>query len=119
MRGCARSSHCGALIMLEVVWRPRAQLDRESIALYLGFEQGNPEAALSAMQSIDSVIGRLRRFPESGGRVLVGGLDHDDYRRTHANPYTIYYRFNEATLTVYRVIHQRQDFDVYSLVDLS
>ena len=87
--------------MLEVTWRPRAQLDRESIALYLGFEQGNPEAALSAMQSIDSVIDRLRRFPESGGCVLVGGLDHDDYRR------------------VYRVIHQRQDFDVYSLVDLS
>lgn len=104
--------------MLEVTWRPRAQLDRESIALYLGFELGNPEAALFAMQSIDSVIGRLRRFPESGGRVLVSGLEHDDYRKAHANPYTIHYRFNEATLTIYRVVHQRQDFDAYSLVDL-
>lgn len=104
--------------MLEVAWRPRAQLDRESIALYLGFEQGNPEAALSAIQSIDSVIDRLRRFPESGGRVLVGRLEHDDYRKAHANPYTIYYRFNETSLTIYRIIHQRQDFDAYSLVGL-
>ena len=103
--------------MLEVVWRPRAQLDRESIALYLGFELGNPEAALASMRAIDDALDRLRRFPESGGCVFVDGLAHSDYRKAHANPYTLFYRFDESKLTVYRIVHQRQDFDVYSLVE--
>lgn len=119
MRRCARSSRCGVWTMPDLAWRPRSQLDRESIALYIGFELGNPEAALATLKKIDDVIDRLRRFPASGGRIVLDGLEHSDYRRAHANPYTIYYRFDEKMLTIYRIVHQCRDFDAYSLVDLS
>ncbi len=56
------------LIMLELAWRPRAHLDRESIAIYLGLECKNPQAALAAIQRIDAAIEHARSFPDAGGR---------------------------------------------------
>ena len=46
------------------------------------------------------------------------GLDAKGYRTVHANPYTVYYRFDDMTLAVYRVLHQRQNIDTHSLIDL-
>lgn len=103
--------------MLDIVWRPRAHLDRESIAIYLGVERNAPDAALNAMKSIDAALDTIRRFPDAGGHYHHDNLDRE-YRTTLANPYIIFYRFNEDTLTVYRILHQRQDIDTYTLVDL-
>ena len=36
---------------------------------------------------------------------------------TLAGPYIIYYRYNATTLTVYRIMHQRQSIDTYSLIE--
>ena len=104
--------------MLDLVWRPRAHLDRESIAVYLGFEQKNPNAAHAAMQRIDAALHHVRSFPDSGGRIRLEGVRANEYRTVHANPYTVYYRFDDQTLTVYRILHQRQSIDTYTLVDL-
>lgn len=104
--------------MLDLAWRPRAHLDRESIAIYRGLECGNPSAALAAVQRIDAAIERVRALPDTGGRFCMEGLDAKEYRTVHANPYTVYYRFDNATLTVCRVLHQRQDMNTYALVDL-
>lgn len=103
--------------MLELEWRPRAHLDRESIAIYLGVECGSPQAALSTIETIDAAIERVRAFPDSGGRFRLDALDHREYRTVLAGKYTIYYRYNETILTIYRILHQRQDIDDYSLVD--
>ena len=35
---------------LQLEWKPRANLDRKSIAIYLGIECGNPKAALKAIE---------------------------------------------------------------------
>ncbi len=35
-----------------------------------------------------------------------------------ASPYTVYYRCDDTALTVYRILHQRQDIDTYAFVDL-
>lgn len=102
--------------MLDLEWRPRAHLDRESIAIYLGVERGNPQAAIDAMRSIDGAIDRVRRFPDSGGHYTDVHLDHE-YRTALASPYRIFYRYNAKTLTVYRIMHQRQNIDTYSLVE--
>ena len=104
--------------VLDLAWRPRAHLDRESIAIYLGVECGNPPAALAAVQRIDAAVERARALPDAGGRFRMEGLDAKEYRTVHANPYTVYYRFDDTTLTVYRVLHQRQSIDTYALVDL-
>lgn len=99
-------------------WRPRAHLDRESIAIYLGVECGAPQAAVKVMRRIDAAVERAREFPEAGARYRDEHLAHGEYRMTFANPYTVYYRFDDETVTVYRVLHQRQELDVYALMDV-
>ena len=74
--------------MLDLAWRPRAHLDRESIAIYLGVECGNPPAALAAVQCIDAAVERARALPDAGGRFRMEGLDAKECRTVHANPYT-------------------------------
>ena len=103
--------------MLDLAWRPRAHLDRESIALYVGYERQTPQAALDAIRRIDAAIERVRAFPDSGGRFAMAGLHQREYRTAQANPYTVYYRYDDETLTVCRILHQRQDIDTYELVD--
>ena len=103
--------------MLEVEYRPRAQLDKESIAIYLGQECGSPQAALSAIRGIDAAIDRVREFPDSGGHVRFDTLDHFEYRTALAGKYTVYYRYDSEKLVVYRILHQRQDIDRYTLVE--
>ncbi len=111
-------SAAGGSPLLELEWRPRAALDRESIALFLGVECGNPQAALSAVQRINEAIDRIRLLPDSGGRVRFDSLANKEYRTVMANPYTVYYRFDENKVTIYRILHQRRSIDDYSLVDL-
>lgn len=104
--------------MLDLAWRPRAHLDRESIAIYLGLERKSPQAALDAIRRIDAAIERVRAFPDSGGHIHFDELQHHSYRTIHANPYTVYYRFDATTLTVCRILHQRQNLNTYTLIDL-
>ncbi len=105
----------GELLGLE--WRPRANLDRQSIAIYLGVECGNPQAALRAIASIDEAIEQIRQFPQIGKRFKHERLANE-YRMAQANPYTVFYRIDGSTIVVYRVLHQRQNIDEYGLVDL-
>lgn len=102
---------------LNLEWRPRANLDRQSIAIYLGVECGNPKAALKAIASIDEAIESIRNFPQLGKRFKSERLANE-YRMAQANPYTIFYRVSDTTVTIYRILHQRQDIDAYELVDL-
>ena len=102
--------------MLDVCVRPRAELDIESISIFLAYERKRPQAAVDAVAKIYEAIELVREFPDMGGHVHRDELNHE-YRTIPANPYTIYYRYDEKILTVYRVIHQRQDIDTYTLVD--
>ncbi len=71
--------------MLDLAWRPRAQLDRESIAIYLGLERGMPQAALDAIKGIDAALETVRTFPDVGGHFTDDHLEHE-YRTTLAGP---------------------------------
>lgn len=108
----------GSLIMRELRWRPRAHLDRESIAIYLGVECSTPQAALKAIQKIDAVIDRIREFPDIGGITRSPGRSGREYRTALANPHTVYYRFDDKAVTIYRILHQRQDIDTYTFIEL-
>ncbi len=103
--------------MLDLRWRPRAHLDRESIAIYLGIERHSPQAAFDAIRRIDEAISFVREFPDAGGRYRRDELQYE-YRTALANPYTIYYRFDDKALTIYRILHQHQDLDTYALISL-
>ena len=116
MRAWPRSSRRGGSTMLDLAWRPRGQLDRESIAIYLGLERGMPQAALDAVKGIDAALEMARTFPDTGGHFTDDHLEHE-YRTMLSGPYIIYYRYNAITLTVYRIMHQRQSIDTYSLIE--
>ena len=103
--------------MRDCVFRPRAQLDLESIAIFLGVERKSPQAALDAIGKIEKAIDLARDLPDIGGHLRIDGLEHE-YRTIPADPYMVYYRYDAEAITVYRVLHQRQGIDVYTLVDL-
>ena len=104
--------------MLDLAWRPRAHLDRESIAIYLGVEKQAPQAAYDTLRRIDKAIDRVREFPDSGGHFTAEGLHRFEYRTVLSGPYIVFYRYDRTTLTVYRIVHQRQNIDAYTLVDI-
>lgn len=104
--------------MHEVEWRPRAQFDRESIAIYLGLECKNPQAALSTIQMIDDAIRQVQAFPNMGRRVVIEDTVHHDYRRVLAGMYAVYYRFDSKRIVIYRVLHRRKDIADCSFADL-
>lgn len=104
--------------MLALEYRPRADLDRQSVAIYLGQELGNPQATLKAIRAIDTAIESVRLFPSSGKALHFEGtpLEHE-YRVALAGQYAIYYRHDDSTVTACRILHQRRDIDTYTLVN--
>lgn len=104
--------------MLALKFRPRAQIDRESIAIYIGFECGMPQAARDVIGKIDAATHRVREFPDSGGRFYDASLANAEYRTVKAGKYTVFYRYDSQAITVYRILHHRQDIDSYSFVNL-
>ena len=103
--------------MLEISWRPRAQLDRESIACYLAIDCKNPQAALKTIKELDDTLENARTFPEMGRRFQDDTLQNKDYRMLLCGSYRIFYRFDENQLTVYRILHQHRDIDTFTLID--
>lgn len=99
-------------------WRPRAQSDKESIAIYLGAEKRSPQAVLKMLQNIDETLERLCLLPDIGGHFVSEKLSNKDYRTAVVKPYIVFYRYDAANLTVYRIIHERFNNNDYSLIDL-
>lgn len=97
-------------------WRPRAQLDRSSITIFLGIEKQAPEAARKALDRIDEIISLVAEYPDAGRLVDNDELRRRGYRRAIAGHYHIYYRATIDTLTICRILHERQNLCDYSIV---
>ena len=104
--------------MTEVVWLPRARLDYSSIAIYLGIEQHAPQAARAAVSKIEETVALLAEFPDAGRQVDYDDLRRRGYRRAIAGHYHIYYRHTAGTLTICRILHERQSLCDYALMSL-
>lgn len=123
--------------MLVPVYRRRALLDLESIAIYLGEVLGMPDSAQSVTKSTNQAVMKLCEFPDLGRPFSDESLEGLNYRTFLVGNYRIVYtvlglstkatrkdfnRENSAgasgRLTVWRVFHTRQDIDDFSLVAL-
>ena len=98
--------------MREIAWRPRAVADLDGILTYTALELESPGAARGIADALLSAVERVADLSESGR------LFHDDdlarpYRRVLAKSYWIYYSYDDATLTVWRIFHTAQDHDTY------
>lgn len=103
--------------MREVVYRPRAAFDLESIVIYIGEVRGNRTAARQIYASIKKEVEELTAMPTLGRPFLDDALGRQDFRSWLAGSYRVFYTFDDEALTVWRVIHTRQDIDDFALID--
>ena len=101
--------------MREVLLRPRAQLDLESIFIHVALELGAPKAAHETVDAIYDAIENVADMPTLGMAFSSDDLDRE-YRRTLVKNHWVYYTFDDASLVVWRIFHTRQDIDTQTLV---
>lgn len=101
--------------MLTPVYRPRAAFDIESIVLYVGEVLKSPQAAKRLYESLRDKVHELCEMPTIG-RVFRDELLGRQYRCALFENYRIFYSYDEAELTVWRVVHTRQDIDDFALI---
>ncbi|MGT2753375.1 type II toxin-antitoxin system RelE/ParE family toxin [Streptococcus ovis] len=89
----------------------RAEEDLEDIYRYIAKELQSPQAAMRQFDSIAEAIQTLEVFPERCAIVeelLVLGIK---VRRLLVKNYSIFYRFDNDTVTILRVLHQSRNVD--------
>lgn len=89
----------------------RAEEDIEDICRYIAKELQSPQAAIRQFDSIAEAIQTLEVFPERCAIVeelLVLGIM---VRRLLVKNYSIFYRFDNDTVTVLRICHQSRSLD--------
>ena len=101
-----------------VDYRPRAAYDIESIVVYVGQILGSPRAAKDWYDQLMSTLDSLADLPTLGKRFDDELLSHHDMRTFRVGQYRLFYTFDERTLTVWRVLHTRQDIDDYAIMTL-
>lgn len=101
--------------MLAPHYRPRAAFDLESIVIYVGEVLKSPKSARNLYMGIREKVMDLCRIPTIG-RVFRDDLLGREYRYFLHENYRIFYSYDEETLTVWRIVHTRQDIDDFALI---
>ncbi len=101
--------------MLTPQYRPRAAFDLESITIYVGEVLKSPKSARSLYIGIREKVMDLCRMPTTE-RVFRDDLLGREYRYFPHENYRIFYSYDEETLTVWRIVHTRQDIDDFALI---
>lgn len=92
-----------------IQYRQRAALDLESIIVYIGETCAAPKAAKQLYESITEALDNLRAMPTLGRVFQDDNLECGPYRSWLVGNYRIFYTYDEKRLTVWRIIHTRQD----------
>ena len=102
--------------MRKVFFRPRAQLDLESIFIHISTELCAPMAARNTVDQLYNAIERVSEMPTLGMVFTNEDLEHE-YRRILVKNYWVYYTFDNESLTVWRIFHTRQDIATMTMVE--
>lgn len=105
----------GSLIVLSPQYRPRAAFDLESIVIYVGEVLKSRQAAKRLYEGIRSKVLELCEMSEMG-RVFRDDLLGRQYRCALFDNYRIFYSCDKEVLTVWRIVHARQDIDDFALI---
>lgn len=103
--------------MREPAYRPRAALDLESMVIYVGEVCRNPQSARHIYESIMAAVRDLCAMPTMGRPFVGESLSRRSFRSWLVGNYRVLYTYDDETLTVWRVIHARQDIDDFALID--
>lgn len=102
--------------MHEILLRPRAQLDLESIFIHISVSLGMTKAARTTIDELYAAFERAAEMP------TLGMLFEDDdleraYRRILVKSYWVYYTFDDERIVIWRIFHTRQDIGTHTIVD--
>lgn len=96
--------------MLEVKISPQAAEDLLEIKNYIEYELQNPIAAKNTVLKIIETYENLSIFPESGIPVERYVSFPTDYKFVLANNYSIFYRIEEESVKIVRIMYSKRDF---------
>lgn len=96
--------------MADLKISPKAQKDMLEIKAYISEELGNPTAATNVLVKITKRIRDLIEFPLIGASLSSVIKIETGYRYLVCRQYTAFYRYENGTVYVDRVLSGRRDF---------
>lgn len=96
--------------MSEIKFSPEAKTDLQQIKVYIAFELCNEKAAVNTVSNIMKHIGQLSAFPLSGAPLSSVVDFKTDYRFLVCENYTAFYRVQNDTVYIVRVLYGRRDY---------
>ena len=93
-----------------IVYSPRAIGDLEDIRAFLAVDCGNPRAAERAVQDILDRVDSLADLPEIGTPLDSRCIVHSDYRFVLSSNYLAFYRYENDSVFIDRVLDSRSDY---------
>lgn len=96
--------------MADISFSPKAVSDLQQTKAYITDELCNEQAAVNTIAKITGRIRKLAAFPEMGAP-LSSIVDFEtDYRFLVCGNYTVFYRFENQTVYIVRVLYGRRNF---------
>ncbi|MBQ7700283.1 MAG: type II toxin-antitoxin system RelE/ParE family toxin [Clostridia bacterium] len=96
--------------MTEIKYSPEAQSDLQQTKRYITEELCSESAAVNTVKKITKKIRLLADFPEIGAPLSpIVGFD-TDYRFLVCENYLAFYRYEQNTVYIDRVIYGRRDY---------
>ena len=91
-------------------YSPKVLQDLDEIWDYISKDLSNPDAAEHVVTSILDAVDVLSEFPESGAPLEPHINLYSPYRFVTAGNYIAFYRFEENTVYVDRVLYQKRNY---------
>ena len=96
--------------MNDIKYSPLARQDLQEIKEYIEKELQNPSAAVNVVSNITKRIRMLADHPQSGPSLSAIVDAYTDYRFLACGGYTAFYRYEDKTVYIDRVLYGRRDF---------
>jgi len=96
--------------MAEIQFAPEAFRDLEEIRNYISEDLANLTAANSTVSAILNNIKTLATFPEIGSPLSAIVNVETNYRFIVCGNYIAFYRFEEGTVSVIRILYGRRNY---------
>jgi len=98
---------------------PKAKDDLAEIKEYISQELGNPQAAVNLLSKITKKIRGLTEYPEMGTPLSSLVDIQTDYRFVVCANYLVFYRYEDRSILVSRILYGRRDYMRVLFGDLS
>jgi plasmid stabilization system protein ParE len=96
--------------MAKLALSPLALQDLLDVKEYIEDELQNPQAAADIVAQIVKRLGALRDFPNMGAPLASIIEAETGYRYLVCGSYTAFYRYDDGTAYIARVLYGRRDF---------